>query len=522
MRKGLIAIGALVAALIVMVLVIVLVPRSTSGHAAPTAAVETQNRLNNALLPMADAPGVRYDGEVVVGGTSIPVKELEVTAAGDVHGKVALNNQPAEILQIAGSTYVKAPAAFWDARNADNQGEVKHQSSAAADTWSLVAPDFFGIDFGSALRPSTFALASLDENERLASSTGQSSQAQTTPADQQAPDERKKSDQDPTGLKLSAPESDGQTVQAGDNLFRLNPDGSIFGVAGTVPNQPLDRPTTNKLKVTLLTNSEVISFYSTVQGFGDVLSKVPAPEVNVPKPSGNLATCSNTFCILEYTFTNSMPGADRGTVTVQQTSTLTVNGASAGTCTRTIVMQMNGNGNSSCPFTFPAPGSGVQQINYHAESDFEISATAEKDVQVIVQAAEKGRDISTKQPGHWYPGGYKATPAARGYNQQISGVPSGFVYMVGDVPFDGREPDGTLLMTAAPGYDNHVLPNGQFDPSWAGTGELLDQAKKAKSAAGDQPLRWVFSESKSADAMQKLLADNQISGVQVVTVPAAS
>ncbi|MFW0783822.1 Tox-REase-5 domain-containing protein [Gordonia sp. CPCC 206044] len=517
MRKALIAAVVGVACLIVVIAVTVsgVIPRTTDGQAVASAPTRAQQQLDDATTAMADAPGVSYEGELSVGGQTMQVQDLAVTAAGDVHGKVAVDGRGAEVVQIAGGTYVKADAAFWDSYNAGGDASVRHDSSGAAGNWALVPPGFFGIDFGQALRPSTYGLGADDQDQRI----DQSDNTIPVSTADQTPDRRGFSTADPQGLQVGPTEDDGQTIVAGENPVRLNPDGSLYGIAGPLRSAPADRPTTTKLKVTLLTNDGVKSFYSTVQGYSDPLSKVPAPTVDVPKPTGNLDNCTNTFCILVYDFTNSMPGADRGTVTVRQTSSLTVNGAAAGTCARTVTMPMNGKEQSTCSFRFPDPR--TRTINYHADSNFDIAATAEKDVTVIVQSAEKGRDVATRQPGRWYPGGFKVAPQARSFNQQITGVPSGFAYMVNDVPFDGRAADGTLLMTAAPGYGEHLVAGGGFDPAWAGTQQLVDQAEKAARAADDQPVRWVFAEQNAADAMTKLLADNRIDGIDVATVPAA-
>ncbi|MFW0797747.1 hypothetical protein AAFP30_28355 [Gordonia sp. CPCC 205515] len=517
MRKPLIvAIGGAVCLVLALILALSgVIPLSTSGQAVASAPTRAQHQLNDATLPMADAPAAQYSGEMAVDGRTLAVQDLTVTAAGDVSGKIAVNQQPAEVLELDGTTYVKAGAGFWEAWNSDGPDNIRRDSTGAAGNWAMVPPGFFGVDLGTLLRPSSFALTSQDQDDRI------QPDAPTTPvaAGDQTPDRRGTPTGDPADIRIGPMQDDGQTIVAGQNPVRLNPDGTIYGIAGPVRTAPADRPTTSKLKVTLLSNDGVTEFYATVQGLKDPLSKVAAPEVNVPKPVGNLDNCTNTYCLLVYNFSNSMPGADRGTVTIVQTSSLTVNGAPAGTCTRTTTMKMNGTGMSQCVFTFADPR--TRTINYHADSNFTISATAEKDVTVIVQSAERGRDVATKQPGHWFPVGYKLDPNARRFNQQITGNPSGFAYLVGDVPFDGRETDGTLLMTAAPGYDSHVSAGGVFDPAWPGTAQLLDQAKKAAAAGEGQPVRWVFAEQRSAGAASKLLADNGISGIQVVTVPLA-
>ncbi|MGK2318151.1 hypothetical protein ACSJLP_11680 [Gordonia rhizosphera NBRC 16068] len=513
-RKSLVAAGAMCVCLLVATVVAV-IPRTTSGQAVATAPTRAQHTLDDATTAMADAPGVTYDGDLNVDGTPIRVQDLTVTAAGDVHGTVALDGAPAEVVQLAGGTYVKADAAFWDVRNATADSTVRRNSTGAAGNWALVGPDFFGIDLGAVLLPASYGLGAQDSDQRI----DQGARVIAVPVADQTPDRRVESAGDPQGLAPGPVQSDGQTIVAGDNPIRIDAEGGIYGIAGPVRTAPADRPTTSKLKVTLLTNDEVKTFYSTVQGLTDPLSKVAAPEVTVPKPTGNLDACTNTFCILAYHFTNAMPGADRGTVTVLQSSSLTVNGAPAGSCSRTVTMPMNGTGESTCTFRFSDPG--TRTINYHADSDFDISATAEKDVTVLVEAVEKGRDVATRQPGQWYPGGYKADPAARSYHQQITGVPSGFAFVVDDFGFDGRDADGALLMTGGPGYDAHVLRDGTFDPAWAGTAQLTEQVRQASAAAADQPVRWVFAERAAAEAMSKLLAANRISGIDVVTVPAA-
>lgn len=519
MRGGLIATGTAAVALVAVVVLMLTNALSSdvSGAAVATEATQLQNRIDDATLPVANAPAVKYTGEVVLPERSIQVGDLTVTSAGDVHGNIALDGAVAELLQLNGSTYVKGDAAFWDAALPDSGDPTVHKdTSNVAGQWALVSSDFLGVDLGQLLRPGVYGLGAQDQDARI------DDDAPTWPVPErdQTPDARGVSTQDPTGLELQPEEEDGQTVMAGESPIRFNSDGTLYGFAGPVRSAPRERPTATQLKVTVLTSDEVKTFYATVEGLKDPLSRVSAPEIRLDKPVGTLVGgCSPSFCIVEYTFSNSIKGADRGTVTVEQSTTFSVNGGTVGTCTRTIEMPMNGRGNSSCPFPYATPN--TPRIQFNAESNFKVSAHAEQDVKVIVESAKRGREIATVPRGKWVPGGYKTKPAARQYNQQITGAPSGFPYMVGDFPFDGVESDGTLLMTGAPGYDEHVGSGGEFDAGWGGTEQLLAQAKGASAAAGESPVRWVFAEGTAAKATEKLLSANGINNIDVVNVVAS-
>lgn len=269
-----------------------------------------------------------------------------------------------------------------------------------------------------------------------------------------------------------------------------------------------------------MTNSEVLTFYSTVQGLTDPLQRVPMPGVDVPKPVGNLVDCGPGCSSITYTFRNTATGgADRGTVTVVQTSNFSVAGAPAGSCERTIQMTLGGTGTSTCLFTY-APPQGRYRVR--VESDFEVSSQVEKDVKVMIEALDRNKRIATgPRPGQWYPKPFKINAPNRGYDRQITGNSSPFAYAVGGYPFDGIESDGTLLVTAGPGYDAHLLPGDVFDPAWAGTTQLAENAQAQRKAAGQAPIRWVFAEARSAAAARKLIAERKVEGIEVVVIPAA-
>lgn len=477
----------------------------TDGAAYAAAPHRAQVRLDAATTAFTAAPGATYSG--IVGSESAELNDFQVTATGDAHGSVVIREIPIEVLRVDGTTYVKGGSAFWKiAVGSDDPSVPSYDTAPLVDQWAAIADDLLGFSVTD-LVPRNLGLALHDGADRVPQHPGDASgPASDTP--------------DARGTVVDLPvdiEKSGDVVRAGDVATKIGPTGIPIGVLGRVAN---DAPTTSRLKVTVMTNAEVLTFYSTVQGLTDPLTRAPLPGVDVPKPIGALTDCGPACSTLTYSFTNSATGgADRGSVTVQQTTNFTVGGASVGSCSRTVVMALNRTGSSTCLITF-LPPSGVRRYVVQAKSDFAISAYVEKDVKVIIESLDRGKRIATgKQPGQWYPQPYKINSANRAYDRQITGNTSGFAYVVGGYPFDGIQPDGTLLMTAGPGYDEHVRA-GVFDPAWAGTSQLVANARAQKTAAGTAPVRWVFAEENAAAAARKLLTDNKIEGIEVVVVGA--
>jgi hypothetical protein len=114
------------------------------------------------------------------------------------------------------------------------------------------------------------------------------------------------------------------------------------------------------------------------------------------------------------------------------------------------------------------------------------------------------------------------------YQEQISGQPVSEAYWVGGVgrnsggvKFDGFKPE-VLLEAKGPGYankfDDKLNPKKWFAPS--GAKQLIDQAQRQFNAAKGVPIRWHVAEKKAADAIQKLLNDANVKGIEVVHTPA--
>jgi hypothetical protein len=123
---------------------------------------------------------------------------------------------------------------------------------------------------------------------------------------------------------------------------------------------------------------------------------------------------------------------------------------------------------------------------------------------------------SRKVPGQWRKVNEAMSPRARAYQQQITGR-SGEAYFVGGVKFDGIA-DGVLLDAKGPGYSNFVK-DGKFRSWFNGQKRLLKQARDQLQAACGRPIRWDVAEADAATAIRRLLADNNIVGIDVVHTP---
>jgi hypothetical protein len=133
-------------------------------------------------------------------------------------------------------------------------------------------------------------------------------------------------------------------------------------------------------------------------------------------------------------------------------------------------------------------------------------------------------------PGQWGAANESMSARARAYQEQVSGHSADEAYWVGGmsvkeggVKFDGFK-DGVLLEAKGPGYANKFLDN--LAPEYwfknSGAADLVKQAQRqlAKAQGLGIPIEWHVAETKTADAIRKLLRDNNIRGIKVVHAPA--
>ncbi|WP_163870782.1 Tox-REase-5 domain-containing protein [Myxococcus eversor] len=143
---------------------------------------------------------------------------------------------------------------------------------------------------------------------------------------------------------------------------------------------------------------------------------------------------------------------------------------------------------------------------------------------IILQRAKSAGQspAPSRGPGQWKPANESMKPAARRYQEQISGHTADDAYWVGDVKFDGYK-DEKLLEAKGPNYDNKFTD--QFDPEdWfepTGAQKIIDQAQRQERSVRGLgiPIEWHVAEMKSAKAIEKLLRANGVKDIRVFHTP---
>ncbi|QRK09220.1 hypothetical protein JQX13_03415 [Archangium violaceum] len=135
-------------------------------------------------------------------------------------------------------------------------------------------------------------------------------------------------------------------------------------------------------------------------------------------------------------------------------------------------------------------------------------------------SGKMGASVQAGGPGQWSPVKESMSRRAARYQEQISGRPVNDSYSVRGVRFDGYK-DGVLLEAKGPGYANKFTDKLEPKKWFAKSAESIRaQALRQTKAANGIPIRWHVAESKTAEAIRKLLADRKIRGIEVVHTPA--
>ncbi|MFI0163606.1 RICIN domain-containing protein [Streptomyces sp. NPDC017095] len=128
----------------------------------------------------------------------------------------------------------------------------------------------------------------------------------------------------------------------------------------------------------------------------------------------------------------------------------------------------------------------------------------------------------------WVKDEAKDKPAAVAYEEQITGIPVGFGYVIhgtpnarGFVKFDGFK-NGVLLDAKGENYA-WAVKDGRFIPSYRGAQSMVDQAKRqlaaVRAVGANTPITWHVAEEDAALAIRNLFADNGVTGIKVVHTP---
>ena len=509
MRSRTVAGAALAAAVLglVVVLVAIFLPRTTDGSASAPAPILVHNTLTERAGHFAAQTGAKYTGSVSSDRDKINLDEVVVSSAGDLSGRIKVGGEAAEIIGANGQTFAKGSAGFWKGQLADTP---KINYEAVATGWAELDPTVFP-DLGRVLAPPNLAGAVAGDDRLFDLKT-------RGPADGLigTPDVRYR----PAGLPAVVAEGDAVVVAADSLRITMQDDGGISSVSG-----PLPAAGGNVFDVDLQIQkagpNEVGRVYDTIGEHTDALTHVPAPHIRPDfAASGfrlSVSPCSPPVCEYIVTYVASTPSPPGpGSATVVGDMTLTLNGRPVGgTCAHTVTVPLNGKAEARCPFTVPNEDGRLE-----GDVTYVFTTFLDQDRGVFENALGANRKAATSAAaGAWKPAGFKDSRQARDHSRQVTGVPTTFVYEVNGYAFDGRAPDGTLLMTFGPGYADNVDRAGRLDAGWEGTEVLLAHADQQLQAAGSTPVRWAFAEPEVADAVAKTLQSQGIRGIATVAAP---
>ena len=142
------------------------------------------------------------------------------------------------------------------------------------------------------------------------------------------------------------------------------------------------------------------------------------------------------------------------------------------------------------------------------------------------KAGTSTQTASARGPGKWtYKKPTTESKQALDYQEQITGRPAWYVYMVGVVEFDGF--NGKALLEAKGGSYKHFLTKDGTAQSWFEAGKgfkgLVEQARRQSKAAEtlNLPVVWYVAEAEFASFLQKLFEKNGWGNITVHPQPAA-
>ena len=141
------------------------------------------------------------------------------------------------------------------------------------------------------------------------------------------------------------------------------------------------------------------------------------------------------------------------------------------------------------------------------------------------KAGKASQTAPAQRPGKWtYKKPTTESKQALDYQEQITGRPAWYVYMVGTVEFDGFT--GKALLEAKAGSYKKFLTQGGKAQPWFAVGKgfqgLLEQAERQSKIAEklNLPVVWHVAEVEFANFLQKLFEKNGWNNITVHSTPA--
>jgi hypothetical protein len=124
-------------------------PTPGTPVAAPLVPAGTAQTAAQALLDLAESGAVRYRGTMTASGTDIAF-DIVAARTGEVSGKIRIDDQPADVLVVNDTIYLKGAAAFWDGVSGIG-GAGRGKSFAGR--WVQTPSGVLGVEFGGVFGP---------------------------------------------------------------------------------------------------------------------------------------------------------------------------------------------------------------------------------------------------------------------------------------------------------------------------------------------------------------------------------
>ncbi|GAB18975.1 hypothetical protein GOEFS_071_00190 [Gordonia effusa NBRC 100432] len=508
-------IGAL---LLVVALVFSFYPFARSADGGPTSAFRAQQELDKVVFGFAQSTGAKYTGSITYSFVNSPntpertinFKNLVVASNNNAEGGLSIDGVEAQYRQLGNDVYANGSKTFWT-KLMPSVPETLDLDSAASK-W--VAADSTGLLWLGFLAPRRFAgrLAIGDTSKNIA--LGQELES----PNKGLPDARFWPTSDPTIKKTD------NSITAGTMTTTFDPETkAITHIKGSGVSQG-----TTKYKIDAsvapVTENDLSKLFANERSFAPELTAVPALGLRPQTPMFKKVDggqCTPARCEFIYdvqgklTTTRSLTGYFNYGVT----GTFTANNAPVGgTCNKVVRVNFNTTGRVQCDAVNLGNLPNGTSIRPKFESKYlPFITSSAADISRIIDNNEK----SVKKELKFARTGSKRSGGPTTYNSQVTDMPSAYVVEQGGYQFDGFGPSGSFLVSFSPGYDQHVN-GGVFDPSWAGTTKLREQAAQQVKAAAGTEVVWVMAEQNAAVAARALLASAGITSSQIVVINIAA
>ncbi|MGW5052494.1 hypothetical protein [Actinokineospora sp. NPDC004072] len=120
-----------------------------SPEAVPVAPATAGQTAAQSLLDLAESGAVRYAGTMTASGEEVGF-DLVAARTGEIQGEVVIAGQPASVLVVNDTIYLKGPAAFWnEITGIGGTG----RAAAIAGRWVQTPSGLLGLEFGGVFAP---------------------------------------------------------------------------------------------------------------------------------------------------------------------------------------------------------------------------------------------------------------------------------------------------------------------------------------------------------------------------------